>query len=109
MLMRSITTRFFSGITRSTRPRLPRSFPATTASASPFRTCAIAIAVLGMTSDDFGGQRDDLRELLVAKLPRHGTEDAGPDGIVVGLEEDHRVLVEADIRAVLAPDLLPGA
>src|SRR6266542_1177394 len=45
ILIRSMRTRFFSGSTRSTLPRLPRSFPATTITVSPFLTCAMAIAV----------------------------------------------------------------
>src|SRR6185369_13568161 len=96
-LIRSTTTRPSAGITRRTRPRLPRSRPAMTTTVSPFRTCACAIA----SSDDLGGQRDDLGELLVPELPRDGPEDARAHRVVVGLEEHHRVAVEADVRAVL--------
>src|SRR4029453_16760768 len=96
-LSRSTSTRPSAGRTRSTLPRFPRSRPAITTTVSPFRTCACAIA----SSDDLGGQRDDLGELLVAQLARHRPEDAGAHRIVVGLEQHHRVAVEADVGAVL--------
>src|SRR5687768_4180999 len=102
MLSRSTTTRPSAGSTRSTFPRLPRSRPAMITTVSPFRTCACAIA----SSDDLGGQRDDLGELLVAELARHRAEDAGAHRVVVGLEEHDRVAVEADVGAVLSPDFL---
>src|SRR6266508_363225 len=111
MLTRSTMTRPFSGTTRSTLPRLPRSFPATTITVSPFRTCLIAMGLSSNplpcpASDDFRGQRNDLRELPVAKLPSDRPEDARPHGVVVGLEQDDGVAIEADVGAVLAADLL---
>src|SRR5713226_4091578 len=101
MLIRSMRTRFFSASTRSTLPRLPRSFPATTSTVSPFCTCAIAMAF----SDNLGSERNDLRELLVPELARHRPADPGAHGVVVGLEQHDGVPVEADVRAVLPADL----
>src|SRR5262249_15523344 len=59
--------------------------------------------------DDLGGEGDDPRELLVAQLPSHRAEDAGPHRLVVGLQQDHRVAVEADVGAVAPADLLDRA
>src|ERR1700730_870717 len=106
MLIFSTTTRPLPGTTRRTFPRLPRSLPATTTTVSPFRTCAMAMAV---SSDDFRSKRDNLRELAVAQLARHGAEDARAHGVVVRLEEDDGVAVEAYVGAVLAADLLHRA
>src|SRR6266851_1478016 len=102
---RSTTTRPFSGITRNTLPFLPRSLPATTITVSPFRTCAIAIE---RPLDDFGSERDDLGELLVPQLARHRPENTGAHRVVVRLEEDHRVAVEADVGPVAASHFLHG-
>src|SRR4051794_37693187 len=50
------------------------------------------------------GERDDLHEPAVAQLAGHGPEDARA-ARVVGLVDDHRgVLVEADVRAVVAAE-----
>src|SRR3954470_17998910 len=55
------------------------------------------------------GERDDLHEPAVTQLAGHGPEDARA-ARVVGLVDDHRgVLVEADVGAVVAPELLLGA
>src|SRR3954452_24891364 len=49
-------------------------------------------------------KRDDLHEPAVAQLAGHRPEDARP-ARVVGLVDDHRgVLVEADVRAVVAAE-----
>src|SRR5262245_44466743 len=104
MLIRSTITRPFSGSTRRTLPFFPRSFPAITITVSPFRTWACAIRAPHRmrrprwvssrptvahwsdprgSSDDLGGQRDDLGELPVAELPGHRTEDARAHRVVV--------------------------
>src|ERR671921_67780 len=54
-------------------------------------------------------ERNDLHEVPVAKLAGDGPEDARADGRVVGLDEHARVLVEADVGAVLAADVLHRA
>src|SRR5262249_53763132 len=105
MLMCSMTTRPLSRSTRRTLPRLPRSLPATTIPVSPFRTCACAMP----SSDDLGGEGDDLGELPVAQLTRHRPEDARAHRVVVRLHQHHRVAVEADIGAVPPPHFLHGA
>src|SRR5215469_13044170 len=105
MLMCSTRTRPLSRSTRRTLPFFPRSLPATTMTVLPFRTCACAMPA----SDHFRSERDDLGELPVAQLARHRAEDARAHGVVVGLDEDHRIAVEADVGAVLPPHLLDRA
>src|SRR2546427_9792984 len=83
---------------RSPLTRLPRYLPAMMATVSPRRTW--------LMSDDLRRERDDLRELPLAELARDRAEDARADRILVRLEEHDRVAVEADVRAVLASDLL---
>ncbi|GMA88039.1 hypothetical protein GCM10025868_32890 [Angustibacter aerolatus] len=46
---------------------------------------------------------------LSRRLAAHGPEDARPARVAVVAEDDRRVLVEADVRAVRAPALLRGA
>src|SRR5262249_59049590 len=105
MLMCSTSPRPLSRRTRRTLPRLPFSLPATTMIVSPFRTCACAMP----SSDHFRSERDDLGELPVAQLARHRSEDARAHGIVIGLDEHHRVAVEADVGAVPPPHFLDRA
>src|SRR3989454_11654109 len=98
MLIFSTSPRPSPRRTRSTLPRLPRSLPAMMATVSPRRTW--------LMSDDLRRERDDLRELPLAELARDRAEDTRADRILVRLEEHDRVAVEADVRAVLASDLL---
>src|SRR4051812_37130384 len=51
----------------------------------------------------------DLHEVAVAQLARDGPEDAGAARVVLRVDDDGGVLVEGDVRAVLAPELLLGA
>src|SRR3954454_17606888 len=51
-------------------------------------------------------ERDDAHEAAVALLARHGAEDAGPARVVRRVEDHRGVLVEGDVGAVLAPELL---
>src|SRR5215204_62025 len=51
-------------------------------------------------------ERDDAHEPLVPQLPANGTEDAGAAGLLLFVDEDGGVLVEADVRAVGPPLLL---
>src|SRR3954454_1754980 len=51
-------------------------------------------------------EADDLREVAVAQLARHRSEDAGAARVVGGVDDHGGVLVEGDVRAVLAPELL---
>src|SRR3954452_4349707 len=71
--------------------------------ASPFLIRSFAI------SEPLRSQRNYLHELLVAQLATDGPEDAGPARVAVVAQDDGRVLVEADVRAVGAAALLDGA
>src|SRR3954453_5140133 len=48
----------------------------------------------------------DLHEVAVAQLARDGPEDAGAARVVLRVDDDGGVLVEGDVRAVVAPELL---
>src|SRR5918912_1288950 len=51
-------------------------------------------------------QRDDLHVVAVAQLAGHGPEDARPARVALRVDDHGRVLVEGDVRAVGAPELL---
>src|SRR5690606_6323524 len=55
------------------------------------------------------GQADDLHEPLVPQLTADRAEDARAPRVSAVLDEDRRVLVEADVGPVRAPELLRGA
>src|SRR3982074_3867756 len=126
----STRTRFFSAITRRTRPCLPLSLPAITSTLS-FRLILMpAINSLSSSTivlprsrtpvilwcepnsqiraqsssllDDLGRERDDLEKLFLAKLAGDGAEYAGADRLVGVIDDDRGVLVEADVGAVAA-------
>src|SRR5262249_8187649 len=60
--------------------------------------------VHGLTRlDHLGGQADDLQETAVAQLAGHGPEDAGAARVLLVVDQDDGVAVEADVTAVLAP------
>src|SRR5919202_1033139 len=48
----------------------------------------------------------DLHEVAVAQLAGDGPEDAGPARVVLRVDDHGGVLVEGDVRAVVAPELL---
>src|SRR5690606_1430340 len=98
------TTRCASPARDSTLPRLPLSRPAITMTSSPVR-----ILFMVASSEDLRGQRHDLHELLGAQLARERAEDAGADGLQLGVEQHSRVAVELDQRAILAADAFGGA
>ena len=64
------------------------------------------VACTFAASDDLGRERDDFRELSLARTARNRSEDARAHRILVGLDQDHRVAVESDVRSVPPPDLL---
>src|SRR4051812_44657413 len=102
MFRPSTKTRFFFGSTALTVPVLPLSLPVITLTVSPlriFKRCAIAL-------EDLRGQGDDFHEVAVAQLARDGAEDARAARVVGGVDDHRGVLVEGDVRAVLAPELL---
>src|SRR5574341_1368735 len=118
----SITTLPFRGRTRSTLPSLPLNSPLITRTMSPLVTWRICWGALngvgslrrflntrGFMSDHLGRQRHDLHELLVSQLAAHRPEDAGGAGLALIGDQHRRVLVEADVAAVLAPGLLGRA
>src|SRR5713101_2651892 len=51
---------------------------------------------------------NDLHEALLPQFPGHRPEDAGAAGVVLVVDDDHGVVVEADVAAVGAPLLLCG-
>src|SRR5688572_31899068 len=55
--------------------------------------------------DDFRRQRDDLHELALTKLARHGSEDARANRLACVVDEDGCVVVELDVRTVAATGL----
>src|SRR6185437_16851589 len=69
MLTPATSTFCSFGRARITSPVLPRFFPESTCTRSPF---------LIRTSDHLRRERDDAHEALVAKLPADGAEDARP-------------------------------
>src|SRR4029079_3149414 len=54
-------------------------------------------------------EADDLHEVAVAQLARDGPEDAGAARVVLRVDDHRGVLVEGDVRAVIAPELLVRA
>src|SRR3954452_13184461 len=52
------------------------------------------------------GERDDLHVVAVAQLAGHRPEDARAARVARGVDDHGRVLVEGDVGAVLAPELL---
>src|SRR3954468_4483382 len=101
MLTPSTTTRSFLGSTRSTLPVLPRSLPLMTMTSSS-RRISPAPAIL----EPLRGERDDLHVVAVAQLAGHRPEDARAARVARGVDDHGGVLVEGDVRAVVAPELL---
>src|SRR3954463_3700203 len=56
--------------------------------------------------EDLRREADDLHEVAIAQLARDGAEDARAARVVGGVDDHRGVLVEGDVRAVLAPELL---
>src|SRR5215218_5915310 len=85
-----------------TLPVLPLSLPEMTITLSSWR-------ILDAMSEHLRGERDDLHEAAVAQLARHRAEDARAARVVLGVDDHGRVLVERDVGAVVAPELLARA
>src|SRR3954470_7398303 len=51
-------------------------------------------------------EADDLHEVAVAQLAGHRAEDARAPRVVLRVDDHGGILVEGDVRAVLAPELL---
>src|SRR5215210_6813147 len=97
MLMPSTKTRSLDRSTRMILPVLPLSLPEITMTSS---------AVRSFISEHLRCQRDDLHEPTVAQLAGHRPEDARAARVVLGVDDHRRVLVERDVGAVVAPELL---
>src|SRR5919204_6692383 len=80
--------------TSRTTPRFPRSRPASTTTVSPFLMRAT------VTSQDLRCQRNDLHVVAFAQLSGDRPKDARPFRIVLVLEDNGGVIVEADVRAI---------
>src|SRR3954469_7006244 len=80
-----------------TLPVLPRSLPEMTMTSSSRR---IFTAML----EHLRRERHDLHEVAVAQLARDRPEDARPARVVLGVDDDRGVLVEGDVRAVVAAE-----
>src|SRR3712207_3195591 len=97
MFSPSTNTRSFFGSVRMTLPVLPLSLPEITTTSSSVRM---------RMSEHLRGERDDAHEAAVAQLARDRPEDAGAARRVLGVDDHGGVLVERDVRAVVAPELL---
>src|SRR5205814_617534 len=123
MLRPSTKTRLFLGSTAFTVPVLPLSLPVITLTVSPlriltrwatsYRASRVEPQQAGRDSgevtislQDLRSQRDDLHEVAVAQLARHRPEDARAARVVGGVDDHRGVLVEGDVGAVLAAELL---
>src|SRR3954465_1244852 len=78
-------------------PVLPLSLPEITMTSSSVRS---------FISEHLRRERDDLHEPAVAQLAGHRPEDARAARVVLGVDDHGRVLVEGDVGAVVAPELL---
>src|SRR5207247_333973 len=59
-------------------------------------------------SDHLRRQADDAGKIPLPQLAGDGPEDARALRVLVGVNNDHRVAVEADVAAVVPPGCLPG-
>src|SRR6476661_1690187 len=97
-------------------PSLPLSSPRTTRTVSPLLTCsltrsALSLCRLRLTArgrsilrclralilDHLGRQRHDLHVPLLTQLARDRSEDTSRPGLPIFVDDDDRVLVEADV------------
>ena len=54
-------------------------------------------------SHHLGGEADDFEEAALAQLAGHRAEDAGAARVLLVVNEDQGVAVEADVAAVATP------
>src|SRR5688572_29583755 len=105
--MPSMRTFPLPGSTSSTRPRLPLSRPAMTATWSFFRI--FERFVPAMSLNHLRRERNDLHEVLVAQFAGHWSKDASADRRSVFFDQDGGVLVEPHVRSVGAAHFLARA
>src|SRR5450631_2051007 len=103
MLSPSTRTRS-SARTSMTAPRRPLSRPVMRTTMSPLR-----IFFIEPFLQNFRRQRDDLHELHVAQLTRHGSKNTRADRLELVGQQHGRIRVETDQRAVGAPHSALGA
>src|SRR5688572_22507564 len=89
-----------SGSARMTSPSLPRSLPVRTLTRSPF--------LIFILLEHLRCEGHDAHELLVPQLTADRPEDAGAPRLQLVVDQDGRVLVEADVAAVGTAPLLLG-
>src|SRR5258708_32160541 len=92
----STMTRRSVGRASMTRPCLPRSLPERICTRSPFFTRIVVAISRAPFLQDLGRERDDLHEVSLAQLARDRPEDPRPTRVVLVVDDDGRVLVEAD-------------
>src|SRR3954447_5692161 len=97
MFRPSTKTRDFLGSTRRTLPVLPRSLPEMTMTSSSRR-------ILRAILEHLRGEADDLHEVALAQLAGHRPEDARPARVVLRVDDHRGVLVEGDVRPVVAAE-----
>ena len=64
----------------------------------------IVFIIRAPSLNHFGSQGQDLHVILVAQLAGHWPKDTGTAGVVVVLDQNSGVLIEADIGAVSTTD-----
>src|SRR5690606_4063517 len=69
----------------------------------------VTLLDLGHELQHLRGERHDLHELAVAKLAADRSEDTRATGLAVVVQDDGRVLIELDVRAIFTTRLLDGA
>src|SRR3954468_25011077 len=123
MFTPSTSTRPVLRKTRITLPSFPLSSPRITRTVSPLDTFsfirsaflawramsrlpAVFLYFRTLTLYHLWGERHDLHVLLVAELARHGSEDTSRPRLACIVDDHNRVLVEANVGAVLAAGLL---
>src|SRR5215204_998187 len=103
MFTPSTMTRFFSGSTFSTRPRLPLSLPVVTTTLSLRR---IGVCSFDMALQNLRRERNNLHEPALAQFARDGSEHARADRLVLIVDQDGGVAIEADVAAITTALLL---
>src|SRR5688572_13043455 len=106
MFTPSTITRFFTGSTFSTRPRLPLSLPVVTMTVSLRR---MGVCNFDMALQHLGRERNNLHEPALAQFARDGPDHARADRLVLVVDQHRRVAIEADVTAVTPALLLTRA
>src|SRR5690606_37452546 len=63
----------------------------------------------GFSLQHFGGERDDLHELLSTKFTSHWPEDTGADRLLLVVQQNSSVAIKADDRAIRTTNAVTGA